>query len=95
MQKSNNPDDVVTHTFTTYDLDGKRFWIESAMWPKRGTHEISDCKDVIKEIKDNYKIKDANYSLFQFNPDGLDKGLNDQEYFEAATKDLICNHRNR
>lgn len=95
MQKSNDPDDVVTHTFTTYNLDGKKYWIESAMWPKRGIHEISDYKDVIEEIKDNYKIKDADYSLFQFNPDGLDKGLSDQEYFDAATRDLVYDHKHR
>ena len=87
--------DLVTHTFTTYDLDGKKYWIESAMWPKRGIHEIGSYKDVIKEIKDNYKIKDTDLSLFKYNPDGLDKGLTDKEYFEEATKNLIYDYKRK
>ena len=80
---------IVTHTFTTYELNGKNYWLESAMWPKRGNHEIKDVKDVIPEIQDNYQIHDAPYSLFEYNPDGMDKGLTDTEYFDRATQDLV------
>lgn len=93
MKKSEMPDDLVTHTFTMYEVDGKKYWLESAMWPKRGIHEVKSYKDVIKEIKDNYKVKDADYSLFEYNPDGLDKGLTDQEYFKAATQKLVYDHK--
>lgn len=93
MKKSEMPDDLVTHTFTMYELDGKKYWLESAMWPKRGIHEVKSYRDVIKEIKDNYKVKDADYSLFEYNPDGLDKGLTDQEYFKAATQKLVYDHK--
>lgn len=90
MQKSDDPDDVVTHTFTTYENDGKNYWIESAAWPKRGLHEIKDYKDAVTELNDMYKNDGSKaYSVFEYNADGMDKGLDDQEFFDKATQNLI------
>ena len=94
-KRDDDPDDIVTHTFSMYELGGKKYWIESSMWPKRGIHEVDSYKDVIEEIKDNYKVKDSDYSLFEYNPEGLDKGLTSQEYFDAATQHLVYNHKKK
>lgn len=83
MQRSNEADDVVTHTFTIAEIDGSHKWIESAMWKKRGIHDVTGPKDVSSQLAAVYGK--GNYDLFEFNPDGMDKGLTDQEYFNRAT----------
>ena len=96
MQKSNKPDDIVTHTFLTYENDGQEYWIESAAWPKRGLHEISSYKDVIAELNDMYKNDGSKaYSVFEYDPEGTDKGLTDQEFFEIATQNLIEDYKGK
>lgn len=82
-----NPDRVVTHTFTTFDLDGKTYWLESAMWPKRGVHEIKNYESAAKEIHSVYSDKPTPFSLFKYNPEGLDKNLTDTEFFDRVTED--------
>lgn len=84
--------DLITHTFTTCTIGDSVYWLESAMWPKRGVHEINSVDDVVSEIKDNYKAsikKSSEWSLFEYNPDGMDKGLTDKEYFDKATQKLV------
>lgn len=86
-----NPDkaeDSVTHTFTVFEPgDGKKYWLESAAWPKRGVHEISGVEDVVKEMNDLYGNKGFGYSLFKYDPKGTDKGLTGDEFVERATVD--------
>ena len=91
LQKSDDPDDIVTHTFTIFNMDGKKYWMESAAWPKRGVHEITDYKDVVNELNDMYGNPGKGLSLFKYNPEGMDKGLTDKEFFDRATQNLILN----
>ena len=94
LQKSDDPDDIVTHTFTTYENNGKNYWIESAAWPKRGLHEITDYHDAIAELNDMYKNDGSKpYSVFEYDPEGMDKGLTDQEFFDRATRKLVYDHK--
>lgn len=96
MQKSDDPNDVVTHTFLTYENDGKQYWLESAAWPKRGLHEINNYKDAISELNDMYKNDGSKaYSVFEYDPKGMDKGLTDQEFFDRATQNLVEDHSRR
>ena len=89
IQRSEDPRDAVTHTFTTFELGDKNYWLESAAWPKRGLHEITDWKDVAKELNDMYKNTEFGYSIFEYNPDGMDKGLTTDEFVDKATQNYI------
>lgn len=96
MQKSDRPDDIVTHTFLTYENGGKQYWVESAAWPKRGLHEINSYEDAVAELNDMYGNNgEKAYSVFKYNPEGLDKNLTDQEFFNRASRNLVLNHRGR
>ena len=86
IPKSSDPDDIVTHTFTTFELDGKQYWMESAAWPKRGVHEISSYKDVVSELMDMYGTP-GHYELYQYDPEGMDQRLTDKQFFNRATND--------
>lgn len=85
LSTKDNPNRTVTHTFTTFELGGKEYWIESSMWPKRGIHEIKDFKDAADQVASVYTDKKKPYSLFEYNPEGLDQGLTDQEFFNRVT----------
>lgn len=51
-----------------------------------GVHEVKSYKDVVsKALSDKTKP----YDVYEFNPDGMDKGLTDQQYFDRATQNLI------
>ena len=91
LQKSDDPDDIVTHTFTIFNMDGKKYWMESAAWPKRGVHEISDYKDVVNELNDMYGNPGKGLSLFKYNPEGMDDRLTDTEFFNLATQNMVLN----
>ena len=39
LRTKDDPDRIVTHTFTTFEPGGKNYWLESACYPKRGIHE--------------------------------------------------------
>jgi hypothetical protein len=87
-RRSNNPDDILTHTFTIVTIGGKQYWMESARWKDRGVHPIESYKDVVSKLKkDDFGNKP--YDLYKFNPDGMDHGLTDQEYFDKATQNLV------
>ena len=89
MKTGDGPDDIVTHTFTTFkDKEtGKNYWLEQALWKKRGVHEIDSFEDAAKEIASVYDKKGRRpFDVYRFNPDGMDKGLNDQQFFAKATK---------
>ena len=88
IPKSSNPDDLVTHTFTIFGKNDKeQYWLESAAWPKRGVHKVNSYKDVVSELMDMYGNPGFGYELYQYNPEGMDKGLTDKEYFNRATDD--------
>lgn len=79
---------IVTHTFSVVSIGDKNYWVESAKWNDRGVHEVKDYKDVINHLrKQDYGSPE--YDVYEFNPDGLDKGLTDKEYFDKATENLI------
>lgn len=82
---SDNRQRIVTHTFSTFYLDGKEYWLESAMWPKRGVHEIKDYQEAAEEVAGLYTKEKIPYSVYKYNPEGLDAGLTDQEFFDRAT----------
>lgn len=87
-RRSNDPNDILTHTFTVVDIGGKSYWLESARWKDRGVHEVKSYRDVVKKLqKDDFGNKP--YDLYEFNPDGMDKGLTDTEYFDKATQNLV------
>lgn len=96
LRTKEDPDRVVTHTFTTFELGGKNYWLESSMWPRRGIHEITDFKDAVNSCLTVYTDKKVNYEVFKYNPEGLDKGLTDQEFFDRVTEDnLILEVKNK
>lgn len=83
MARSDAPDDIVTHTFTIASIGNQNKWIESAMWSKRGIHDVSGPENVVKILSSVYG--EGAYDLYEFNPDGMDNGLTDKEYFSKAT----------
>lgn len=93
-RRSNKPDDILTHTFTIVEIGGKKYWIESARWKDRGVHEVNSYKDVVQKLqKDDFGNKP--YDLYDFNPDGMDKGLTDKQYFDKATQNLVETSQNK
>ena len=57
---------------------------------------IKDYGDAVSELNDMYKNNGSKaYSIFEYDPTGLDKGLTDQEFFNKATQNLIENHSRR
>lgn len=82
---SDEPDDIQTHTFSIVEIGGKKYWTESALYSKRGVHKVKSYKDVVNTIKKPGK----DWDIYEFNPDGMDKGLTDQEYFDKATRKLL------
>lgn len=84
-RRSNDPDDIITHTFTIATIGDKNYWIESAKWDDRGVHEVESFKDVIQHFRDTGYFGSKAYNVYEFNPDGMDKGLTDTEYFDKAT----------
>lgn len=83
MRHGSNPDDVATHTFTIAQVGDQNKWIESAMWKKRGVHDVKDAAQVANSLADSYGK--GSFKLYEFNPDGMDQGLTDKEYFNLAT----------
>ena len=77
----------VTHTFTTFqDSTGQKYWLEQALYSERGIHPIEDYTDAVDVISNRYdSSKKRAFDVYEFNPDGMDKGLSDQEFFNRAT----------
>lgn len=89
MQLSENPNDIVTHSFSIIQIDSKRYWFESSWQSHQGLHEVNSFKDVIKLLVDRYdKNRCRAYSVFKYNPDGMDKSLSNKQFFDKATR--IC-----
>lgn len=87
-QMSDDPNDILTHTFTIVTIGDKKYWIESSRWKDRGVHEINSYSDVIDKFKkDNLGNRD--YDVYEYDPTGMDKNLNSEEYFNRATQNLV------
>ena len=81
-------DNVVTHTFTTFDdpNTGQKYWLEQALYSERGIHPVTSYKDAVKAITKRYGASNTvDFDVYSFNPDGMDQGLSDKEFFNRAT----------
>lgn len=83
MQKSDNPDDIVTHTFSIITIDGKQYWFESSWRKHQGLHEVDSYKDVVEVLKDSYG-KDNPYDVYAYNPSGT-IGMSNGKFFQHTT----------
>ena len=82
------PNDVVTHTFSTVDVNNKKYWFESSWLPHQGVHEISSYTDVVNALREEYGVNNS-YDLYKYDPTGMDKRLTANEFFEKTTNDLV------
>ena len=82
---SDNPEDIITHSFIIVEVGGESYWAESARYKDRGVHRVDSYKDVVDIIREPY----LDYDVYEYNPDGLDDYLTSNEYFDAATQNLI------
>lgn len=79
---------VITHTWSQIELNDGKYWFENSFFKKRGLHKIKSEKDVISELRKHYDPSEKlKYDVYQYNPDGLDRGLTDKEYFDRVTND--------
>lgn len=78
---------VLTHTFSLFEAEDGIYWFEQAWWPKRGIRKVNSYQDVLNIFKQEHG--DHDYFVSEYNPDGLDKGLTDKEFFDIATKNVI------
>lgn len=93
MQKSDNPNDIVTHTFSIISINSTKYWFESSWSGHKGVHKVSGYKDVVNELIKKYDIKKEHpYSVFQYNPDGMDKNVDNGKFFDKATQSCIYNY---
>lgn len=81
-------DGPVTHTFTTFKdpVNNKNYWFEQALYSERGIHSIDTYQDAVDVISKRYDSSGKKaFDVYEFNPDGMDNGLSDQEFFDRAT----------
>lgn len=97
MQVSKREDDIVTHTFSIIDFDGKKYWFESSWFGHQGVKEVRSYKDVVEELVKKYdKTKGLNpYSVFKYNPDGLDNNISNGDFFKRATRNCIFDYKGK
>ena len=88
MERNNNPNDIVTHTFSILNIDGKKYWFESSWSRHRGIHKVNSYKDVVNILREEYGTDNA-YDVYKYNPDGLDKSLTNGEFFKRTTKNIV------
>lgn len=89
MQKNEDPNDIVTHTFSIVTIDNQKYWFESSWFKHQGVHPISSYKDVINELVKEYGDANSQYDVYEYNPDGMDRGLTNGEFFKRATEKLV------
>ena len=83
-------DGPITHTFTTFEdpINHRQYWLEQALYSERGIHPIGSYKDAVSVISKKYDASGKReFDVYRFNPDGMDSGLTDQEFFNKATAD--------
>ena len=94
QQVSDNENDIVTHTFSVITISGTKYWFEAAWGGHKGIHKISSWKDTINVLCEKYnKDKKFPYSVFKYNPDGLDKNIPNSVFFEKATQNLVYDYK--
>lgn len=94
MQLSDDPKDIVTHTFSIIIINNTKYWFESSWMIHQGLWKVSSYKDPIDKLIENYdKDHCNNYSVFKYNPNGLDKNISNGDFFNKATRNLIYNHQ--
>ena len=95
MQLSDNPDDIGPHTFSIFNYDGKKYWFESSWMSHQGIKEVNSWKDVVEEwvnCYDKTKSKSKPYSVYKYNPDGLDNNVDNGKFFDKVTRNLIYDY---
>ena len=69
---------IITHTFIIININNDLYWIEAAWKKHRGVHHISSIDSVIRMLQNTYGKNP--YDLIRYNPEGLDIGLDSQQY---------------
>lgn len=87
MERNNNPNDIVTHTFSIVNIGDKKCWFESSWFKHQGVHEINSYKDVIDILRKEYGVNNR-YDIYKYDPDGLDKSLSNSEFFKRTTNPI-------
>ena len=87
MQLSDDPDDIVTHTFLLFSEKGKKYWFESSWFGHQWIKKINGFKDVVEELVDRYG--NHAYSVYKYSPEGMDKNLSNSDFFRKATRNLV------
>lgn len=89
MDRGRGSDDIVTHTFSTISLEDGNYWFEQAFYKQRGIHKINSIKDVTRTLVDLYG--DHPFSVYTYNPSGMDRQLTDKQFFDRATRKWVFN----
>lgn len=84
-QLSEDPNDIVTHTFTIVDNRGDKVWIESSWLPYQGIHDVTGYQDVIDILNQEYGPEIEEYEVHEYDADNL-TGLTNKEFFEEVIK---------
>lgn len=83
-QVSDDPNDLVTHTFNIVNNGNKQQWFESSWMKNQGVHDVESYKDVIEKLDKAYGNKTQAYDVYEYNPDGM-MGIKNGEMFRKAT----------
>lgn len=87
MERNNNPNDLITHTFSIVDLKNGKYWYESAWMKHQGINKVSSFEDVINVLLKDYGTN--SYEVYEYNPEGLDQNLSNSDFFKRATETLV------
>lgn len=90
MQRSKNPNDIVTHTFSIVTINGKHYWFESSWGGHTGLHEVNSFRDVVYELVKQYDkdAKNKPFEVYKYNPDNTINVSNSQ-FFDRACKTKV------
>lgn len=83
-QVSDDPNDLVTHTFNIVKNGDKQQWFESSWMQKQGVHDVSSYEDVVKQLDKYYGNSNQAFDVYKYNPDGL-MGISNGDMFRKAT----------
>ena len=84
-------DDIITHTFTVAIVDEKKYWLEQALYAKRGIHEIDGYGNVVKELLAFYNVESLSspsFALFKYDPDTLNEEMTGSEFVACVTDSM-------
>lgn len=83
-QQSDDPNDIVTHTFNIVSNGDKQQWFESSWTKHQGVHDVKSYKDVVSELDKAYGNKTQPFDVYEYDPDGM-MGIKNGEMFRRAT----------